>query len=83
MINQLNQSHALVTESGHMTQQMRAFTQQVSESGLIIGTGSPETVVSANQGRLYMNDAGTTGSILYIKKLAHIGGDQSQGWVLV
>ena len=83
MIDQLNQNNPIVGESGVMTQLMRTFANQVVEQSLIIGTGSPETVVSANQGRTYMNDAGTTGSILYVKKLADIGGDTTQGWILV
>ena len=83
MINQLNASQPIVDESGVMTQPMRTFAQQNTDASLLIGTGSPEGAVNANQGRTYMNDAGTTGNILYIKQLSHIGGDQSQGWVLV
>lgn len=83
MINQLNAAQPIVDDSGTMTQQMRTFAQQNTDNSLIIGIGSPESVVSANQGRIYMNSSGTTGSILYTKKLADIGGDISQGWVLV
>jgi len=82
-INQLIASQPVVTESGEMLQQMRTFTSQVTEQSLIIGTGSPENVIPANQGRRYMDDAGSAGSILYIKKLAAIGGDNKQGWILV
>lgn len=82
-INQLIASQPVVTESGEMLQQMRTFTTQVTEQSLIIGTGSPEGVIPANQGRRYMDDDGSTGSLLYIKKLAAIGGDDTQGWALV
>lgn len=73
-----------ITDGDLMTQQMRTFVTQVTASGLVIGTGSPEGVVEANQGRMYMDDAGTAGSILYIKRDASDGaGDTSIGWVLV
>ena len=83
MINQLNASNP-ITEKGVMTQVMRVFTTQVTESGLLIGTGSPEGVVKANQGREYMDDAGTAGVIKYIKRDPDDGlGDTSKGWILV
>ena len=83
MINQLNASNP-ITEKGVMTQVMRVFTTQVTESGLLIGTGSPEGVVKANQGREYMDDAGTAGAIKYIKRDPDDGlGDTSKGWILV
>ena len=72
-----------IVEENKPNQTMRLFITQVVENGLIIGTGTPETNVEANQGRLFMDDAGTTGTILYIKKLAAIGGDAKQGWILV
>ena len=49
----------------------------------ITGNGSPEGVVEALQFRLYIDEDGSTGSILYIKKLAEIADDITQGWVLV
>jgi len=76
-------TNPIVTEQGKMTQTMRSFTQLVALSGIIVGTGSPETVVEALQTQLYMDDIGTTGAILYIKRDADIGGDRTQGWILV
>ena len=49
----------------------------------IIGNGSPEGVVEAAQGRFYMNDAGTAGAILYVKRDADIAGNRTNGWILV
>jgi len=46
---------------------------------ILIGTGSPEGVVAANPTQLYMDDAGASGSILYIKQT----GTGNTGWVLV
>ena len=73
----------IIDESGEMVQEMRTWTQIITDQALIIGTGSPETVIEALQGTVYMDDAGTAGSILYIKRDADIGGDKTQGWILV
>jgi len=83
MINQLNAANPITDEQNRMTQNMRVFANQVTESGLIIDIGSPETVVPANQGRFYMDETGLTGSVLFIKQLTDIGGDNTQGWVAI
>lgn len=83
MINTLNASQPIVDKSGIMTQNMRVVMSQVVKESLIIGTGSPEGVINAPQGQEYMDDAGIAGSIKYIKRDADIGGDTSQGWILV
>ena len=69
-------------KNGLMDQVFRAWTQNITGLELIIGTGSPEGVVSAIQGREYMDNAGTAGAIKYIKRDAAIGGDDKQGWIL-
>lgn len=73
----------IVAPNGTPTQQFRVFILQVEQRGLIIGTGSPEGVVEAEQGQEYMDDTGTAGSIKYIKRDADIGGDKTQGWILI
>ncbi len=84
MINQLNAANPITDENGVMTQNMRVVMTQVAKSGLLIGTGTPEGVVSADQGREYMDDAGIAGAILYIKRDPDDGlGDTSKGWILV
>jgi hypothetical protein len=84
MINQLNAANPITDDQGRMTQIMRAFTTQVTKSGLLIGTGSPEGVVTADQGREYMDDAGVAGAIKYIKRDPDDGaGDATKGWILV
>ena len=40
-------------------------------------------VVEARQYQLYINSAGTAGLIEYRKMLSQIGGDRTQGWILV
>ena len=78
-----NQTQRIVNDNGEMEQVFRTWTQSITRLDLIIGTGSPEGVVSAIQGREYMDDAGTAGAIMYVKRDAGIGGDDSQGWILV
>jgi len=55
----------------------------ISERALIIGAGTPENVIEANQGALYLDETGGAGNLLYIKRNADIGGDRTQGWILV
>lgn len=68
---------------GTIEQTFRAWTQIITNRSLIIGSGSPESLVEALQGSMYMDTAGTAGSILYIKRDADIAGDTTQGWILV
>ena len=72
-----------MSTDGLMNDQFRRWTVNVTNEGVIIGTGSPEGVITAGQGRIYMDDSGSAGSILYVKKLTDISGDQSKGWILV
>lgn len=69
--------------NGVMFDHFRLFILAAQENCLLIGTGSPETVVQAQQGRFYMDENGIAGAILYIKQLADIGGDRTQGWVAI
>lgn len=82
-ITRINAVAPIVDNDGYPVQQFRTFILQVQERGLIIGTGSPEGVVEAEQGVEYMDTTGTAGAIKYIKRDANIGGDKSQGWILV
>lgn len=73
----------IIDDKGEMVQEMRTWTQIITGQALIIGTGSPETVVEAAQGSIYMDDAGTAGSIVYIKRDDNIAGDRTKGWILI
>lgn len=76
--------HRIVGDDGMLpSDRMLDWMSQITDLDIIIGTGSPEGVVIARQGREYMDDAGSAGAIKYIKKLADIGGDRSQGWILI
>ena len=83
-INLIN--HALPIadkETAMASDAFRIWINQVSERGLLIGDGSPEGVVEAQQGQEYMDQSGAAGSVKWIKQLADISGDKSQGWVAI
>ena len=77
-----NPNQFILDEQGRMTQVFRTWTQGITRLDLIVGTGSPEGVVSAGQGRRYMDQTGAPGSVQYIKRDAAIGGDDTMGWSL-
>lgn len=79
----INPDRKIVNENGQSVQTMFLWMDAVSKLDVFIGTGTPESVVVADQGRFYMDDAGVAGSILYIKRDSDVGGDRSQGWILV
>jgi len=83
MIIAPDRTRAIVKEDGTMQNTFAIFTLEVSKLSLIIGTGSPEGVVIAEQGQEYMDDAGTASAIKYIKRDADIAGDKSLGWILI
>ena len=78
-----SRTRPIVDKSGSMSQEFTSWTESITDQSLIISTGSPEGVITARQGAQYMDESGSTGSILYIKKLADVSGDTSKGWVLV
>jgi hypothetical protein len=73
----------IVDSEGKMDHIYYRWVVQMTSLDLIVGTGTPEGSIEATVGRAYMDDAGSTGSLLYMKKLADIGGDRTQGWVVV
>lgn len=83
MITKVNPTVPVVDKEGRANKQLRDFFLEVANTALIIGAGSPEGVVDAAQGREYMDDAGITSAIKYIKRDADIAGDRSLGWILV
>ena len=79
----LNPSRSPLRDDGSLQPAFQLFAQSLANRALIIGEDSPEGVIEANQGAVYMDDAGTAGAILYIKRNADIAGDKTQGWILV
>ncbi len=80
--NNVSISRPIVNKDGLMTLEMALWSERVSNP-VIIGTGSPEGVVEALQGSLYMDSSGSSGSILYIKRDVSVGGDSKKGWIVV
>lgn len=74
---------AIVDESGRQTQEFNDWINGVNRSLIIVGSGSPEGVVTATIAQEYMDSAGTAGAIKYIKRDADIAGDLSKGWILI
>ena len=73
----------IIDNEGKMEQVFRTWTQDITRLDLIVGTGSPEGVIDAEQGREFMDSTGTAGAIKYIKRDSAIGGDSTQGWILI
>lgn len=73
----------IVDDNGAMLIEFGRWVLQITETDIIIGSGSPEGVVVANVGREYMDTAGIAGAIKYIKRDADIAGDRSKGWILI
>jgi hypothetical protein len=76
-------ARAILKKNGLMQEPFRLFVTAVAKLSLLQGSGSPEGVVEAEQGREYMDTAGTASSIKYIKRDADIGGDKTKGWILI
>lgn len=79
----LNVAQPIVNDDGTMAQPFRQFTQDASLSIPIVGTGSPEGVITARQYSLYIDSTGSAGSIEYRKMQPDIAGDVTKGWVAV
>ncbi len=79
----IERNSQLVDRNGYLTlrgaEWVEAITTQVNLNTVLSGTGSPEGVVEAEPTRLYMDDSGTAGNILYVKK----SGTGNTGWILV
>jgi len=73
----------IVNPDGTMTDQFRAWCQAITRLDIIIGSGSPEGVISAGVGRLYLDEDAAAGSVLYIKRDSDLLLDPKDGWKLV
>lgn len=74
---------SIVDGDGVMNDVFQRWVSEMTSLDLIIGTGSPEGVIEATVGREYLDDTGAAGAVKFIKQLADIGGDKTQGWVAV
>jgi hypothetical protein len=83
MIPVIERDLPLITDEQKPTERFFLWTVAVSRLDIMSGTGSPEGVVPAPQKSLYMDESGTAGAILYIKRVSDVAGNKTQGWVLV
>lgn len=82
-ISDISFDRPIVEPDGSLTSQSRTYFKSITTQALIVGNGSPEGVVEAEQTASYMDSSGVSGAILYIKSVSDISGDKSLGWVLV
>lgn len=82
-MTQLNAAFPIVDSEGKMTQAFRDQMNRLNQLIPLNGTGSPEGSVSGFQYQIYIANDGTASAIGYVKKLADIGGDTTQGWILI
>jgi len=82
-IPKLTGQRPIINSEGVASKEMRLWSILITDRALILGNGSPESVVDARIGAEYADLDGTTGTIKYFKKLDNIGGDKSQGWILI
>jgi hypothetical protein len=81
---QPSSTRPLLNEDLSPSAQFNTWLKIITGQSMIIGTGSPEGVVSAIQTSFYMDEAGITEAVLYIKRDADDGlGDTTKGWILV
>ena len=78
----LSTDRPFVEDDGSLTLQSRTFFRAIFTQALIIGTGSPEGVVIAEEGATYQDRTGTAGAIRYAKRDDNISGNKSKGWIL-
>jgi hypothetical protein len=82
-ITTLSTDRPIVEDDGSLTAQSRTYFRTLTVQALIIGEGSPESFVDAEEGATYQDKNGIAGAIRYAKKTNDIGGDKKLGWVLI
>ena len=76
-------AYPIVDKDGKMETVFRLYMLEQYANSLLVGVGSPEGVIQAEQGQEYMDSTGVAGSIKYIKRDTDIAGDRSAGWILI
>lgn len=83
VVNPLSRAEPVVDKDGKPLSNLNLFSEAVSKLPVLFGNGDPNGVVESRMTRLYMDTAGVSGSILYIKQVDDVAGDKTMGWVLV
>lgn len=72
---------------GKQTQELNQFFENMATKidflEELTGTGPPDGIVEAIEGKKYRDTSGTASTIIYVKNLNEIGGDTTLGWILV
>ena len=79
----LNANQKIVNDDGTPTNVFLQYLLKVSESVVIVGTGSPEGVLEAPQYTLYVDESNPSTPVTYRKMSPHIGGNRKNGWAVV
>lgn len=82
-ITELSTDRPIVEDDGSLTLQSRTYFKLLTDRALIIGSGSPDGLVEANQGATYLDEDAALGNVFYIKQKSSVGGNNSLGWVLI
>jgi hypothetical protein len=78
----LPKTRAITDENGLLTSEARAAQDELESLIPSSGDGTPENRVAAPAGAAYYDLSADTGSIIYIKCLNDIDGDNTRGWKL-
>ncbi len=79
----LNANQKIVNDDGSPTNVFLQYLLKISESVVIVGTGTPEGAVQAPQYSVYVDEAVPLTPVTYRKMLPEVGGDRSKGWAVV
>lgn len=74
---------SLVDKDGNPTDEFYRWITSITRTDMLVGTGSPEGIIEAQETREYMDRTGIAGAVKYIKQLPDIGGNRKLGWVPV
>lgn len=80
-VRPIDRNQSIVDAAGNPTQNFQVGWEQVRRLTTLVGTGSPEGAVIAQEGRFYLSQGDYPA--LYVKKLNDIAGDRSLGWMMV
>lgn len=83
MVDYIDPAVPIVKQNGTMEYVFQLFVKEISDNFIVIGSGNPEGVLEAGQGKLYLDADGSPGSVLYIKQKNDISGDRKSGWTVV
>lgn len=80
-MRRFSRNDIVVDNLGRPAQLLQIFSEDVARLPPIIGSGSPEGIITASSGRLFLSQGAHPG--LYVKTVDEVGGDKTQGWLQV